>query len=123
MNFGTSINNSKYILDYSNTKNNVITNNLSNINNPKYKRKYMNDISFNSELELAMKVTHEKHFTGTENTQNGFKINTEYSQGRNDGNNVNLDKEIVDLTSNQYLFQLNSTVLQKEYSKLREAII
>lgn len=123
MNFGRSINNSKYVLDYSNTKNNVITNNLSNINNPEYKRKYMDDISFSNELDFAMKTTNEKHFTGTEDTQNGFKINTEYTQGRNDGNNVNLDKEVIDLTSNQYLFQLNSTILQKEYSKLREAII
>lgn len=123
MNFGSSINNSKYILDYSDTKNNVITNNLSNISNPEFKRKYMDDISFNKELDLAMKRTNEKHFTGNEDTENGFTIRTEMSQGRNDGNNVNLDKEIIDLTANQYLFQINSTVLQKEYNKLKEAII
>ena len=55
MNFGASINLTKNILDYSNTKNNVITNNLANINNPEYKRKYMEDLSFNSCFEDEMK--------------------------------------------------------------------
>lgn len=123
MNFGTSINNSKFILDYSNTKNNVIANNLSNINNPEYKRKYMKNLSFSDELDLAMKTTNSKHFSGKEGLDSEFEILTENSQGRNDGNNVHLDKEVIDLTANQYLFQLNSTILQKEYSKLREAII
>lgn len=123
MNLGSTINNSKYALNYSDTKNNVITNNLSNINNPDFKRKYMDNLAFDSELKSAMKRTNEKHFSGNEDIENGFKINTEISQGRNDGNNVNLDKEIIDLSANQYLFQINSTVLQKEYSKLREAII
>lgn len=123
MNFGSSINLTKDILDYSNTKNNVITNNLANINNPEYKRKYMEDLSFNTHLENEMKVTREGHLSGNEVQNNSMEIKTELSKGRNDENNVNLDKEIIDLTSNQYLFNISTSILQKEYTKLREAII
>lgn len=123
MNFGSNINLSKDILNYSNTKNNVIVNNLSNINNPTYKRKYMEDLSFNTHLENEMKTTREGHLSGNEIQNNSMDIKTELSKGRNDENNVNLDKEIIDLTSNQYLFNISTSVLQREYTKLREAII
>lgn len=123
MNFGTSINLSKQILDYSNSKNNVIANNLSNINNPNYKRKYMEDLTFSTHLENEMKKTREGHISDNTNINNSMEIKTELSKGRNDENNVNLDKEIIDLTSNQYLFNISTSILQREYTKLREAII
>lgn len=124
MNYGSLINNTKKILSYSDTKNNVITNNLSNINNPYYKRKYMEELSFEDTMNDTLKRTNEKHLSGkSENTENGFTIKTELSDGRNDMNNVNLDKEIIDLTSNQYLFQMSSTILQKEFTKLKDSII
>ena len=123
MNFGSSINLTKNILDYSNTKNNVITNNLANINNPEYKRKYMEDLSFSTYLDNEMKMTRNGHFSGSEAQTNAMEIKTELSKGRNDENNVNLDKEIIDLTSNQYLFNISTSILQKEYTKLKEAII
>lgn len=123
MNFGSSINLTKDILDYSNTKNNVIANNLTNINNPTYKRKYMEDLSFTTHLENEMKTTRAGHMSGNETRINSMEIKTELSKGRNDENNVNLDKEIIDLTSNQYLFNISTSVLQREYAKLREAII
>lgn len=124
MNYGSLINNTKKILSYSDTKNNVITNNLSNINNPYYKRKYMEKLSFEDTMNDTLKRTNEKHFSGkSENIENGFTIKTELSDGRNDMNNVNLDKEIIDLTSNQYLFQMSSTILQKEFTKLKDSII
>ena len=44
MNFGQSVNLTKDIVTYSNFKNNIISNNLSNISNPQYKRKYLNII-------------------------------------------------------------------------------
>ena len=123
MNFGSSINLTKNILDYSNTKNNVITNNLANINNPEYKRKYMEDLSFSTYLDNEMKMTRNGHVSGSEAQTNAMEIKTELSKGRNDENNVNLDKEIIDLTSNQYLFNISTSILQKEYTKLKEAII
>ena len=123
MNFGSNVNLSKNILDYSNTKNNIITNNLSNISNPEYKRKYMDELTFGTELKEALKTTKKGHLTGIENSNDFMKIKTEYSKGRNDENNVNLDKEVIDLTTNQYLFNINSSILQKEYTKLKESII
>lgn len=121
--FGETISNSKTLLNYSNTKNNTISNNLSNLNNPNYKRKYVKDISFDDTLKEQMKTTDPRHFNGSSEGSEGLKIKTDHSKGRNDNNNVDLDREIIDLESNQYLFQLNSTVLKTEYSKLLEAII
>lgn len=123
MNFGSNVNLTKEIVSYSNAKNNVISNNLSNINNPTYKRMYMNDLKFEDALSQSLKRTKEGHLSGINENNNFMEIHTETSKGRNDENNVNLDKEIIDLTSNKYLFEISSSVLQKEYSKLREAII
>ena len=123
MNFGSNVNLTKEIVSYSNAKNNVISNNLSNINNPTYKRMYMNDLKFEDTLSQSLKCTKEGHLSGINENNNFMEIHTETSKGRNDENNVNLDKEIIDLTSNKYLFEISSSVLQKEYSKLREAII
>lgn len=123
MNLGQNVNLTKDIISYSNLKNNTISNNLSNISNPQYKRMYLDDLQFKTELDNELKRTREGHITETSSMQEFMTIHTENSKGRNDENNVNLDKEIIDLTSNQYLFQISSSILQKEYSKLREAII
>lgn len=122
MNFGSNISLTKDILNYSNAKNNVISNNLSNISNPQYKRQYLKDLSFKEEMDISMKATREGHIKETNNTD-FTKAYTDTSKGRNDENNVNLDTEIINLTSNKYLFEISSSILQKEYTKLREAII
>lgn len=123
MNFGQSVNLTKDIVTYSNFKNNIISNNLSNISNPQYKRKYLNNLEFSTELDWALKKTKEGHISDSSSINDFMTVHTENSKGRNDENNVNLDKEIIDLTSNKYLFEISSSILQKEYSKIREAII
>lgn len=114
-------------LDASWLRNNVITNNLSNVDTPNFKA---STVEFESVLKNAlqndatsMKRTNEKHM----NAKGGMGIEpivTEDTSStmRMDGNNVDMETEQVKLAENALYY---NTVLQKlgeEYSRLRYAI-
>src|SRR5690554_1855410 len=88
----------------------VLVNNLANASTPDYKR---GDLDFISTLksnmkgqqeQLPVKTTNEKHLTAS-GTVHPFKVismnNTSY---RNDGNNVDIDLEMVELTKNNIYY-------------------
>lgn len=122
-----SISYTKRILDYAATKNKVIASNLANINNPNYKRKYMDDLNektlnFKELVSNELKLTNEKHISSSKSEELGFKIYKESSYGRNDKNNVNLDKELVDSTTNKYLYKTAVNIINSQFSVLESAI-
>ena len=109
-------------LDVESLRRKVISNNIANVDVPHYKR---SEINFESELKRAIyenqkvesgrvpaKLTDEKHisfFVPRKITDVQPRINLDYnSTYRNDGNNVDIEKEMVDASKN--LMRYNSFI-------------
>lgn len=104
----------KRMLDYSAKRQQVISNNLANVDTPGYKR---SDIKFMDEFRDAV----------AEGTH-GAILNTELQEYktsdtpvRNDGNNVDIDREMALQTKNGLLFKTFAALLARKYRSLREA--
>ncbi|HCZ07489.1 MAG TPA: flagellar basal body rod protein FlgB [Thermotogae bacterium] len=106
----------KIALDVSALRAEVIANNIANVETPNYKRKY---VVFESALQEAMedrhiqlKRTNPKHLTGA------FRISpqvmTDWSTSmRNDGNNVDIDREMTELASNTLRYQVLTSLTSR----------
>lgn len=102
-------------LDVESTRRKVISNNISNVDVPNFKR---SEVDFESELKRVIdereqvranqfptKMTDPRHIPFNEEQSVRSvrpRINLDYSTTyRNDGNNVDIEKEVVDLAKNQ----------------------
>lgn len=97
-------------LDVAWKKNEAISNNIANVDTPGYKRE---DVNFEEFLQSAKNKT----------VQN-FKVRTvkDYNTTsmREDGNNVDIDKEMAELAKNQIMY--NALAQMSSYSSIRIAI-
>lgn len=114
-------------LDAAWLRNNVITNNISNVDTPNFKA---SKVEFENVLMNAMdksaatmKRTNEKHMlAGGKSDLSPIVVQDSSSTMRMDGNNVDIEKEQTSLAENAIYY---NTILQKlgeEYSRLRYAI-
>lgn len=115
-------------LDAAWLRNNVITNNISNIDTPNFKA---SKVEFENVLKNAMssdgsqmKRTNEKHMLagGAKDGLSPIVIEDSSSTMRMDGNNVDVEKEQASLAENAIYY---NTILQKlgeEYSRIKYAI-
>jgi len=117
-------------LDAASLRNSVIANNLANVDTPGFKR---SDVLFEEELRKAISqqgrikglVTNEKHIPigGRSAPEVRPKITvTNETSMRNDGNNVDIDREMAALAKNTILFSVLAQELNGEFQKLRSAI-
>ncbi len=117
-------------LHFRGEKQKVISNNIANINTPEYKTK---DITFENELkkasnrnDLQLKVTHGKHIsfeTQSQVTKNSFNtFDVEGLEEQNDGNNVNLDKQMSDMAKNSIMFNAIQGSIKKDSAWFKEVI-
>ncbi|MGI6452764.1 MAG: flagellar basal body rod protein FlgB [Syntrophomonadaceae bacterium] len=102
-----------------------IAHNLSNINTPGYNRlevsfkDQLSQIILNKYEKLPLKITSEKHISNTAQrfapkvTQDKTGIRTP------DGNNVDIDREMVDMVKNNLYFNTVSSVTNKKISLLK----
>lgn len=112
----------------------VIANNIANVNTPGFKR---TDVSFQEALaaelpryddssELALVTDDPKQFqAGPDFEARPFSITTtldDTQQMRVDGSNVDVDQEMAKLAINSSYGQTMNTMLQQQYSRIREAI-
>ncbi|HLQ74282.1 MAG TPA: flagellar basal body rod protein FlgB [Bacillota bacterium] len=116
------INNS---LDYSTAKNKVISNNLSNIDTPNYKAKeipFKNILSNEIDRQISAKRTHERHipFVGDNDK---FQVKTKrQSDYNNNGNNVDIDKEMSELAKNQIYYQVLVDRLNGKFGNIQTVL-
>ncbi len=93
-------------LDTAALRQKVTANNLANLNTPGFKRSY---VLFNAELEkarsrLSLTRTNPRHYPGTL-PRSDPRVQTErHTTRRTDGNNVDLDQEMLDLVTNQLYY-------------------
>ncbi len=109
---------------------NILSNNLANANTPNFKR---SDVSFASELmaspsssgRLPLYRTHNQHLQRRLDGQmaQGFSIHQDtQTVMRNDGNNVDVDREMVMVMENQLHYQAMADVANRRLSQLRNVI-
>ncbi len=115
-------------MDASVLRGQLISHNIANVNTPNYKRL---DIDFASVLEEAMpSVTTElartnfRHLTGINRVENvPFRIVQENkTSSREDGNNVDVEFEMTQVTENTLHFQAVAQSWKQQMSRLKMAI-
>lgn len=98
-------------LDATWKRNQTINENIANVDTPGYKRK---DISFESYLEKAMKTTDSNDINQLNRVQPREYTENSHLSYRKDGNNVDVDTEMVYLAENQVRY--NTMISQVNYS-------
>jgi len=106
----------KAALDVSSLRAEVIANNIANVETPNFKRKY---VVFENALQealegkhLQLKRTDPKHITGSLSVSP--RIDTDSSTTmRNDGNNVDIDREMTELASNTLRYRVLASLASR----------
>ena len=114
-------------LNFRGEKQKVISSNIANINTPNYKTK---DLIFEDELKsadnsLKLKQTNSKHITSIDNglsTINPKLIQVKGLEEQNDGNNVNLDSQMGEMSKNKILFDAIQSSIKRD-SRLFKSVI
>ena len=106
------------MLDVSSIKHKVIANNIANVNTPGYKKM---DVSFADQLEKALDEVSTNKF---DSLQPKIVISKEDTSGtvRNDGNNVDMDKEVSALVKNTLTYSIYTQLLAKKFEGIKSAI-
>ncbi len=119
----------KKALDVQSERQLLISSNISNIDTPGYKA---TDIDFKGALRdalgagdsLAMRTTHSSHIGPNKADIKGLQadIFTESDVAKSNGNNVNIDKEMMKLSENQISYNATIQMMAKRGSTIRAAI-
>lgn len=98
--------------------------NLANVNVPGYKRKDMSmDISFADALGSATQSAGVVSGSGLSlSPSDELSQDSNASSIRQDGNNVDLEKEVMSIAETQLRYQTLSTAVTKSFSDLKTAI-
>ena len=106
------------MLDVSSIKHKVIANNIANVNTPGYKKM---EVSFANQLEKALNESSMNKF---DTLQPKIVISKEDTSetARNDGNNVDMDKEVSSLVKNTLTYSIYTQLLAKKYEGIKSAI-
>ena len=117
-------------LDASSLRNEAISQNISNVDTPGYKRK---TVSFEEQLKSALNTssvsgfrTHVKHIpTGNKNVSDiDIKITQDGKQldMRLDGNNVDIDSEMAQLAKNTIKYDVLAQKISGDFRKIKSVI-
>jgi flagellar basal-body rod protein FlgB len=106
------------------TRNKLIASNVANLDTPGYKAK---DVKFERILadnmdEITMKRTHVKHMDNGSGTIRQNEIVENPNPGRPDGNNVNVDEEMLKLSENNIQYNVAVTLIAKKLQHIKTAI-
>jgi flagellar basal-body rod protein FlgB len=107
------------LLTYTSKRQQALASNVANLDTPGYHSK---DFSFDEQLaSLTMSATSSSHITPLENTGNAhmFDVGSEEKQN---GNNVNLEREMTEITKNGLQYITLVQYLNQKIKTLRSAI-
>lgn len=112
-------------LDASSLRQHAVSNNIANVNTPGYKAQR---VEFENILEQAlsgegMHRTNERHMgvAGMDDLQ-GRVVSREGTSIRDDGNNVDIDLEMAELSANNIYYNALSSQLNAKYSMVRSVL-
>lgn len=115
-------------LNFRGERQKVISSNIANINTPNYKTK---DLVFSDELNNAMKSrlklarTDGMHLKSINQNISMNKMNLVEPKGleeQNDGNNVNLDTQMSEMSKNKILYDAIQSAIRKDSRLFRDVI-
>lgn len=119
----------KQSMDVSMMRHDAISNNIANVNTPNYKKQ---EVTFEDELAKALdsqsfrgRKTNEKHViigSGSASEAKPKLITVKDQSMRNDGNNVDIDEEMANLSKNTIQYRTLASVLDNELTKINLAI-
>lgn len=110
---------SKVMLDVSTTRHRVLAGNLANVDTPGYKRLDINP-SFRAELQTSIR---DKDIQGIhEISQPEIKAESGLKATHLDGNNVSLDRELMEVNQNALEYQTMAKFVSSSLAQLRMAI-
>jgi len=107
-------------LNFRGERQKVISTNIANLDTPGYKTK---ELSFKDQLknsqnefQLKLATTHNKHMIATdEHLQSPLKVyEVKGLPEQNDGNNVNLDTQMSEMSKNDIMFQALKNSIKKD---------
>ncbi|MDF2882608.1 MAG: flagellar basal-body rod protein FlgB [Clostridiaceae bacterium] len=110
-------------LDASSERSTVIADNISNINTKDYKRKYVTfeETLKNSSDSLELKTTDDKHIKINGNAGD-IQVKQDNSNLKEDGNNVDIDNEMVNLAANNLMYNAMISQINTRLSMTKEVI-
>jgi flagellar basal-body rod protein FlgB len=103
------------LLDLTTSKNKVIANNIANTNTPGFKK---SEVTFQKELRKAVES---KNIDKVKNIQESITISKDKSS-RKDGNNVDLDKELVTFYQMSDRHNIYLEILSQKFKGMINAI-
>ena len=115
-------------LEASGMRQQVLSNNVANIDTPNFKR---SDVDFQAVLgaalgekggELAMKLTSPKHIPGVAEGVGSGIVTDQTTSLRNDGNNVDVDREMVNVAENGLYYNSLTRAISSQLNLLRTVI-
>ena len=116
-------------LNFRGERQKVISSNIANINTPNYKTK---ELVFEDELNnnianngLKMMQTDSKHISGINNSSSLANPRLTQVKGlveQNDGNNVNLDSQMGEMSKNKILFDAIQSSIKRDSRLFRSVI-
>lgn len=113
-------------LNYSSTKQKVISQNIANVDTPNYKAK---DVSFKAVLNNEMNQSFQTYRTNKlhidfsqSNSAESAIINKRDTQYNHNGNSVDVDKEMSDLATNQIYYNAMIDRMNGKFSTLQNVI-
>lgn len=121
--WGNSISMVAKSLDYLWEKQGAISNNLSNVDTPGYKSKYVTfEENYQSRLKAAMETGNR---TQIQKAISGAQTSVQESKSessRLDGNNVNADIQLIEMSRTALQYQYGLSSINSDIARLRTAI-
>lgn len=124
--FSNTISTLEHALDYSSAKQKVISQNIANVDTPNYKAK---DVSFQAVFQDVMEQSFEANksdsrhydFSSRPSRLPGIinKQNVNYNEN---GNSVDLDKEMADMATNQIYYNAVTERINGKFNTLQSVI-
>lgn len=115
-------------LNFRGERQKVISSNIANINTPNYKTKelvFENELSSSISNNLQLKATNSRHisnFNLSSLNSNPKLIDVKNLEEQNDGNNVNLDTQMSEMSKNKILFDAIQSSIKRDSRLFRSVI-
>lgn len=123
--FSNTIDSLEQALNYSSLKQKTISNNIANVDTPNYKAKeVINEGSFKSALDSSMNAyrTDQRHYDFSQSSGSKQVITQKNVQYNNNGNSVDVDKEMSTLAENQIYYNAVTDRIGSKFQSLQNVI-
>lgn len=129
--FDQTINTASKALDVRSRRHELIVSNLANADTPGYKAFDMLVEEAMAEQNktsgtIQMVCTHDNHLASTPNNHAGVEAYTYQVEAqdnlRGDGNTVDMDREMSQLSANQLLYKVSAQIVSKKFQGLKNVI-